>query len=107
MGSRSVTAEHRATPETSVPFRAGEEGYASFRSPAVVRAPGSTFFAFREGRRGSREDHQDIAVVVRRSTDGAVGLLHETGDFSPYETITFRRIPVAAPTGPYARVPYA
>lgn len=24
----------------------------------------------------------------------AVGLLYETGDFSPYTTVTFRRIPV-------------
>lgn len=31
--------------------------------------------------------------------DGAtVGLLYETGDFGPYETITFRRIPVTALT---------
>ncbi|MEB3961054.1 glycoside hydrolase [Streptomyces kunmingensis] len=34
-----------------------------------------------------------------RVDDTTVGLLYETGDFSAYETITFRRIPVAALTG--------
>lgn len=65
-----------------------------------------------------------IGIVLKRSTDGGrtwrpahtvdglpaaysdlvradgatVGLLYETGDFGPYETITFRRIPVTALT---------
>ncbi|MEV5613053.1 sialidase family protein [Streptomyces sp. NPDC052225] len=66
----SVTAEHPATPETSVPFRAGESGYASFRIPAVVRAPDGTLLAFCEGRRASSADHGDIDIVLRRSIDG-------------------------------------
>ncbi|MFJ3955910.1 hypothetical protein ACIPXV_38760 [Streptomyces libani] len=35
--------------------------------------------------------------LVRLDRD-SVGLLHETGDFSAYSTITFRRIPVEEPT---------
>ncbi|CAM5458527.1 exo-alpha-sialidase OS=Streptomyces violarus OX=67380 GN=FHS41_003482 PE=4 SV=1 [Streptomyces violarus] len=68
--------------ETSVPFRAGQEGYASFRIPAVVttvphsrlRASGGTpigtLLAFCEGRVGSRDDFGNIDVVLKRSTDG-------------------------------------
>ncbi|KAA6222249.1 exo-alpha-sialidase [Streptomyces albofaciens JCM 4342] len=68
--------------ETSLPFRAGSEGYASFRIPAVVitrptapavdgvtTAPG-TLLAFAEGRVRSAADHGDIDLVLKRSADG-------------------------------------
>ncbi|GAA2312587.1 hypothetical protein GCM10010431_36020 [Streptomyces kunmingensis] len=57
-------------PETSAPFRAGQDGYASFRIPAVVAAHDGTLLAFCEGRRASAADHGDIDLVLRRSTDG-------------------------------------
>ncbi|MEV0317914.1 sialidase family protein [Streptomyces sp. NPDC050658] len=56
--------------ETTVPFRAGREGYASFRIPAVVRTNSGTLLAFCEGRVGSQEDFGNIDVVLKRSTDG-------------------------------------
>ncbi|MEU0583718.1 sialidase family protein [Streptomyces sp. NPDC006132] len=56
--------------ETSVPFRAGREGYASFRIPAVVATGTGTLLAFCEGRVGSRDDFGNIDVVLKRSTDG-------------------------------------
>ncbi|OEV13507.1 sialidase family protein [Streptomyces nanshensis] len=56
--------------ETSVPFRAGSEGYASFRIPAVVRAPDGALLAFAEGRVESSGDTGHIETVVRRSADG-------------------------------------
>ncbi|MGW7083354.1 sialidase family protein [Streptomyces sp. NPDC054871] len=56
--------------ETSVPFRAGREGYASFRIPAVVRTNSGTLLAFCEGRVGSQEDFGNIDVVLKRSSDG-------------------------------------
>ncbi|MGP3947209.1 sialidase family protein [Streptomyces sp. 7N604] len=56
--------------EDSVPFRAGAEGYASFRIPAVVRAADGALLAFCEGRVGSEEDFGDIDIVLKRSTDG-------------------------------------
>lgn len=65
-----VTSARPEPPETSVPFRAGESGYASFRIPAVVAAHDGTLLAFCEGRVGSRDDFGDIDIVLRRSTDG-------------------------------------
>jgi sialidase-1 len=56
--------------ETSVPFRAGREGYASFRIPAVVATLNATLLAFCEGRVGSRDDFGNIDIVLKRSTDG-------------------------------------
>ncbi|GGO44904.1 sialidase family protein [Streptomyces lasiicapitis] len=58
------------TVETSVPFRAGREGYASFRIPAVVVTHAGTVLAFCEGRVGSQEDFGNIDVVLKRSDDG-------------------------------------
>ncbi|WP_369388836.1 exo-alpha-sialidase [Streptomyces sp. CG1] len=56
--------------EVTVPFRAGQEGYASFRIPAVVVTGAGTLLAFCEGRSGSAADHGQIDIVLRRSTDG-------------------------------------
>ncbi|MDK1343745.1 sialidase family protein [Streptomyces sp. 378] len=56
--------------ETSVPFRAGQEGYASFRIPAVVATGTGDLLAFCEGRVGSRDDFGNIDVVLKRSSDG-------------------------------------
>jgi len=57
-------------PEASIPFRAGREGYASFRIPAVVAGSAGTLLAFCEGRVGSRDDFGNIDIVLKRSTDG-------------------------------------
>ncbi|WP_245689522.1 sialidase family protein [Streptomyces chattanoogensis] len=56
--------------ELSVPYRAGTEGYTSFRIPAVVRARSGAVLAFAEGRVTSASDTGDIDVVLKRSTDG-------------------------------------
>ncbi|MFI7136865.1 exo-alpha-sialidase [Streptomyces massasporeus] len=56
--------------EASVPFRAGQEGYTSFRIPAVVATRTGDLLAFCEGRVGSRDDFGNIDVVLKRSTDG-------------------------------------
>ncbi|MFB6437306.1 hypothetical protein ACFCVY_11060 [Streptomyces sp. NPDC056411] len=110
--------------ESSVPSRAGTEGYTSFRIPSVVRARSGAVPAFAEGRVPSAADSGAIDLVLKRSLDGGatwrgahtvsglpaghcdlvrrgrdrVGLRYETGDFSAPSTITFRRIPVEEPT---------
>ncbi|OIJ67179.1 sialidase family protein [Streptomyces mangrovisoli] len=58
------------TTETSVPFRAGQKGYASYRIPAVVVTASGTLLAFCEGRVASASDHGHIDIVLKRSTDG-------------------------------------
>ncbi|MFE7654779.1 exo-alpha-sialidase [Streptomyces bottropensis] len=73
------------TPESSIPFRAGREGYASFRIPAVVRTRSGDLLAFCEGRVGGREDFGNIDIVVKRSTDsgrtwGPPQVVAENGD---------------------------
>ncbi|MEU1502307.1 sialidase family protein [Streptomyces sp. NPDC005732] len=55
---------------TSVPFRAGSEGRASFRIPALVVTRAGTLLAFCEGRVDSAQDHGRVAIVLKRSTDG-------------------------------------
>ncbi|MGW1376422.1 sialidase family protein [Streptomyces sp. NPDC002446] len=56
--------------ESSVPYRAGTEGYTSFRIPAVVRARSGAVLAFAEGRVASAADWGDIDIVLKRSPDG-------------------------------------
>ncbi|NSC21399.1 exo-alpha-sialidase [Streptomyces albus subsp. chlorinus] len=56
--------------ESSVPFRAGTDGYAGFRIPALVRAADGTLLAFAEGRVDSTADSGNIDIVLRRSQDG-------------------------------------
>ncbi|MGW4567442.1 sialidase family protein [Streptomyces sp. NPDC004561] len=56
--------------DVTVPFRAGREGYASFRIPAVVATGSGALLAFCEGRAGSAADHGHIDIVLKRSTDG-------------------------------------
>ncbi|NUR84084.1 MAG: exo-alpha-sialidase, partial [Nonomuraea sp.] len=57
---------------TSVPYRAGTEGYHTFRIPAVVVTSAGTVLAFAEGRRGSAGDSGHIDLVLRRSADGGL-----------------------------------
>ena len=51
-------------------FREGEEGYASFRIPVIIRTAGGTLLAFCEGRKQGRKDSGDIDLVMKRSDDG-------------------------------------
>ncbi|MGQ4385123.1 sialidase family protein [Streptomyces sp. SAS_270] len=54
----------------TIPFRAGREGYASFRIPAVVVTHTGALLAFCEGRVDSARDYGNIDIVLKRSTDG-------------------------------------
>ena len=64
-------AEASAEASTAtIPFRAGSEGYASFRIPAVVVTHAGTVLAFCEGRVASARDYGNIDIVLKRSTDG-------------------------------------
>ena len=60
-------------------FTAGEEGYNSFRIPAIIRTPEGALLAFCEARKNSHKDHGDIDLVLKRSEDGGVSW----GEISP------------------------
>lgn len=61
----------RAAPGAAVTvYRAGADGYFSYRIPALLRTPKGTLLAFAEARKNSRSDSGDIDMVVKRSTDG-------------------------------------
>ncbi|MEZ5355131.1 MAG: sialidase family protein [Bryobacteraceae bacterium] len=51
-------------------WRAGEDGYHSYRIPALLRTRRGTLLAFCEARKNSRSDAGDIDLVVKRSRDG-------------------------------------
>lgn len=70
-GATPAAGAERCT--ESVPFRAGTDGYASYRIPAVLQAADGALLAFAEGRRGGSSDTSDIDIVLRRSTDGGCG----------------------------------
>ncbi|MGW7258900.1 sialidase family protein [Streptomyces sp. NPDC054834] len=56
--------------DATVPFRAGREGHASYRIPAVVATRSGRLLAFCEGRVDSARDYGHIRIVLKRSADG-------------------------------------
>ncbi|KPI05502.1 hypothetical protein OK074_4421 [Actinobacteria bacterium OK074] len=66
----SATGGPPASCTSSVPYTAGENGYDTYRIPAVVTTRRGTVLAFAEGRHNSAADSGDIDVVLRRSYDG-------------------------------------
>lgn len=55
--------------EVSV-FQSGQEGYASFRIPAIVQDPQGKLYAFSEGRVHHAGDFGNVDVVLKTSEDG-------------------------------------
>jgi sialidase-1 len=51
-------------------FTAGDDGYHTYRIPAIVRAKNGDLLAFAEGRKNGSGDHGDIDIVLKRSSDG-------------------------------------
>lgn len=50
-------------------FSGGEDGYHTYRIPAIVKANSGALLAFAEGRKYSAKDHGDVDIVLRRSED--------------------------------------
>jgi sialidase-1 len=65
-------------------FTADQEGYNTYRIPALIVTKNGTVLAICEGRKAGRGDHGDIDLVQKRSTDGGkswgpLELIHEQG----------------------------
>jgi sialidase-1 len=65
-------------------FVEGEEGYHTYRIPALAVTAKGTILAFCEGRKSSSADHGDIDLVLKRSFDGGrswgpLQIVHEEG----------------------------
>lgn len=67
MATRSFAANGVSQVEV---FRAGEDGYHTFRIPALLETRKRSLLALCEGRRGGRSDSGDIDLVMKRSGDG-------------------------------------
>jgi sialidase-1 len=51
-------------------WRAGQDGYHTYRIPALIQTRSGTLLAFCEGRKDSRSDSGNIDLLVKRSTNG-------------------------------------
>ncbi len=58
-----------AAPEGAPVYAKGENGFDTFRIPALCVTAKGALLAFAEGRKASQSDTGDIAIVVRRSED--------------------------------------
>ncbi len=67
-------------------FNSGQDGYNTYRIPALLTAQNGDLLAFCEGRRNTPRDYGDIDLLVKRSSDGGQSwspqqVVHaETGD---------------------------
>jgi sialidase-1 len=80
----SLVAQPAQFSET-VPFTSGQDGYHTYRIPAIVRSTNGTLLAFCEGRKTSGGDAGDIDILLRRSTNSGatwlpMTLVQEEGD---------------------------
>ena len=66
-GAKPQAADTRLS-EVTV-FKSGEDGYHTYRIPAIVRAKNGDLLAFAEGRKNGGGDHGDIDIVLKRSSD--------------------------------------
>ena len=51
-------------------YVSGQDGYHTYRIPAIVRAANGSLLAFAEGRRSAGGDAGDIDILLKRSSDG-------------------------------------
>jgi sialidase-1 len=56
--------------ERSAIWTAGKDGYHTYRIPALLVTQQNTTLAFCEGRKTSQNDHGDVDLLIKRSTDG-------------------------------------
>lgn len=67
--SAALAAAAPAVDQTDV-YVSGQDGYHTYRIPAIVRAANGQLLAFAEGRKSAGGDAGDIDILLKRSTDG-------------------------------------
>lgn len=60
---------HMAVEQTDL-FVSGQDGYHTYRIPAIIRAKDGALLAFCEGRKANASDRGDIDLLLKRSADG-------------------------------------
>ncbi|MBQ7771746.1 MAG: exo-alpha-sialidase [Bacteroidales bacterium] len=66
LNAAMISAQNLGT----IVFQKGENGFDTYRIPAMVQAQDGTILAFAEARKFNRSDTGDIDLVLKRSTDG-------------------------------------
>ena len=66
LNAAMISAQNLGT----IVFQKGENGFDTYRIPAMVHAQDGSILAFAEARKFSRSDTGDIDLVLKRSTDG-------------------------------------
>lgn len=71
----------------TIVYKAGEQGYASYRIPALLTLPDGSILAFSEGRKNNAADFGNVDIVMRRSTDGGRhwGVLQVVADYGDFQ----------------------
>jgi len=70
ISSVSLVAAENETVQKTVVWKAGQDGYHTYRIPSLMVAADGNLLAFAEGRRAGRSDTGAIDLVMKRSTDG-------------------------------------
>ncbi|MGD8239334.1 MAG: sialidase family protein, partial [Armatimonadota bacterium] len=65
-----IDAKAAMLPEQTDVYVSGEDGYHTYRIPALLVSKAGTLLAFCEGRKNSRSDHGDLDLMLKRSEDG-------------------------------------
>lgn len=65
----AASAARLSAAEETLVYRAGADGYHTYRIPALLATRTGTLLAFGEGRRNSASDTGDIDVLLKRSTN--------------------------------------
>jgi sialidase-1 len=68
-GPGALVGDARAEVTKVAVFKAGVDGYHTYRIPAIVRAANGDLLALAEGRKNGGEDAGDIDIVMKRSSD--------------------------------------
>ena len=69
-GAPAVAAAQQEASPASAVYVSGQDGYHTYRIPALIVSKAGTLLAFAEGRKDGRADSGDIDMLVKRSTDG-------------------------------------